>query len=693
MPGLTSFLLALGIITNASAQWQPTQGPYGGYIMSMTHTGAEVYAGTYTHGIYRSANNGDTWTAMNDGLPVNTTVNAIAISSSGLSIGTYAGVYRSGTLDTSWGPLNNGLGTTSVLALVAKESSLFAATGDQVFRSLDDGASWQAINNGLEEQDCSDCPGELYQTGCLLLKDSLLFMGTVSGVMRTGDNGDNWTAVNQGLDPTATWSVAALATNGNAVFAGMEGKVYRSYDNGDNWVQLATAWPVANILSLACTGTELFVGLWGEGIYRSIDDGNSWSEFNNNLVNRVPYVLEPTPSWLFCGTLNGGVSRTAQDVPDWSFANDGLVRAGVRTLCADGSDLLAGASGCGIYSLGSDSLSWTLSNTGITSGFIHSINHLEGETFAGTSIGLYRRASSSSPWTPAYPGLGNSVVTSMASQNGFLFAGSSNGIFRSAVGVLNWDTLGNAGTIYNVLDLLALDTVIYAATSHGIFRSTDNGINWTSMNLSSNTYVPSLTMKEGILLAGTWGGILRFNPVDQAWEPIINSLTGHACSAFATFDSLLVVGTDIGAFISQDNGVSWAEINQGLGEAPIASLAVFGGYLYAGLWDGGVWRRGRSDIHTEVSELSSPNEGLLLRGGPNPFNSTTNLRYTLSKPVPVALRIFDVRGVEVFSLGEKNLAAGLHQTTWNAQALPSGIYLCRLQAGDQVRTVRLVKVE
>ncbi len=64
---------------------------------------------------------------------------------------------------------------------------------------------------------------------------------------------------------------------------------------------------------------------------------------------------------------------------------------------------------------------------------------------------------------------------------------------------------------------------------------------------------------------------------------------------------------------------------------------------------------------------------------PNPFNSTTKLRFSLRENSNVKLSIFNLEGREITRLVEQELLAGQHQISWNADKLPSGIYFAQLK--------------
>jgi hypothetical protein len=65
---------------------------------------------------------------------------------------------------------------------------------------------------------------------------------------------------------------------------------------------------------------------------------------------------------------------------------------------------------------------------------------------------------------------------------------------------------------------------------------------------------------------------------------------------------------------------------------------------------------------------------------PNPFNSSIALRFELSADSELELKIFDISGREVAVLGTEHWALGEHSVVWEAEGMPSGIYIARLSA-------------
>jgi hypothetical protein len=80
---------------------------------------------------------------------------------------------------------------------------------------------------------------------------------------------------------------------------------------------------------------------------------------------------------------------------------------------------------------------------------------------------------------------------------------------------------------------------------------------------------------------------------------------------------------------------------------------------------------------------------------PNPFNPKTTLNFTLATAAEVNVSIYAVDGRRVVELVDEPMAAGPHSVTWTGlnaagNKVASGTYLCRIKAGDQEHTSRLM---
>lgn len=75
---------------------------------------------------------------------------------------------------------------------------------------------------------------------------------------------------------------------------------------------------------------------------------------------------------------------------------------------------------------------------------------------------------------------------------------------------------------------------------------------------------------------------------------------------------------------------------------------------------------------------------------PNPVNENASIRLTLQKEASVDMRIFNLTGQEILSLGKETLPSGSHVREIPARDLPAGIYMVRTYVSGQVYTSKMV---
>jgi photosystem II stability/assembly factor-like uncharacterized protein len=190
-----------------------------------------LFAGSGTGGaggVYRSSDEGSTWTGFGADQSILPAVNAVApdpTDASKVYVGTDAGAYatskkQDGTL--KW-VTNGALADRRVFALVvdpASASTLLAGTDAGLYQSVDAGLTWAAVS-GLQAT-------AIY----VLLFDpespSTVYAGTDSGVFRSLDRGSSWKATNPGLTDLAVDALSVASAAPPSLYAGtLGGSVFR----------------------------------------------------------------------------------------------------------------------------------------------------------------------------------------------------------------------------------------------------------------------------------------------------------------------------------------------------------------------------------------------------------------------------------------------------------------------------------
>ncbi len=78
---------------------------------------------------------------------------------------------------------------------------------------------------------------------------------------------------------------------------------------------------------------------------------------------------------------------------------------------------------------------------------------------------------------------------------------------------------------------------------------------------------------------------------------------------------------------------------------------------------------------------------------PNPFNSSTTIRFEIEETSYANLAIYNITGAKVATLVDGEMEAGVHSASWNADGFSSGVYYYRLtsDSGSQVKKMVFLK--
>ncbi|RPH92402.1 T9SS C-terminal target domain-containing protein [candidate division KSB1 bacterium] len=75
---------------------------------------------------------------------------------------------------------------------------------------------------------------------------------------------------------------------------------------------------------------------------------------------------------------------------------------------------------------------------------------------------------------------------------------------------------------------------------------------------------------------------------------------------------------------------------------------------------------------------------------PNPFNPTTTITFDIKESGNVSLRVFDVVGREVAVLADGFMNAGRHHAVFNAEGMPTGLYIYKISTNGYSATQKMI---
>ena len=101
---------------------------------------------------------------------------------------------------------------------------------------------------------------------------------------------------------------------------------------------------------------------------------------------------------------------------------------------------------------------------------------------------------------------------------------------------------------------------------------------------------------------------------------------------------------------------------------------------------------GGSFEYSEIvnAQVQTPTEYTLNQNYPNPFNPSTTISYSIPSSGFVKLKIFNSIGEEVKTLVNEIESAGVHEVTFNAINIPSGIYFYKIETGEFTSIKKMV---
>ncbi len=119
---------------------------------------------------------------------------------------------------------------------------------------------------------------------------------------------------------------------------------------------------------------------------------------------------------------------------------------------------------------------------------------------------------------------------------------------------------------------------------------------------------------------------------------------------------------------------------------------------YSRIPDGGLWQitetvtKGAANIgSTDVAaDPEVVKEFHLGQNYPNPFNPSTQISFTLPHAADVQIAVYNLAGQKVAELANGRMSEGLHQLTFDARALPSGVYLLTIESAVFSASKRMV---
>ncbi len=392
---------------------------------------------------------------------------------------------------------------------------LLVGTNDgQLFRSNDDGITWQRIKPGLQASGYAlgiihfdrEHPNVIY-IGSTQIKDAIsdatggaifvsenggdswreiqamrgrsirglvqsakdpnvLLVAARDGIYRSKDRGANWERITPDNDPELRnfHSVATDPRDTNIIFVGTTHLPWKTADGGLTWTRAGTKETGmiddSDIFCISIDGTNpdtMFMSACS-GIYKSSNASEKWTKIQGMpFTSRRTHVIYQHPSRpeiLFAGTTEG-LWYTKDGGQTWSMGGMSPRRQVINAVA--------------IHPEQPDRVYIGTEDNGIL------ISTDGGETFEASNLGFINRQIR--------------VVAHDRTERGRVYAGvifdgANGGFFVSEDSGLTWQQAGRGmgiSDVYTIHQSTEHPETLYAGTNHGLYRSDDRALSWTKV--------------------------------------------------------------------------------------------------------------------------------------------------------------------------------------------------------------------
>ena len=570
------------------------------------------------------------------------------------------------------------------VAYVAAVGNLWKDSPERgVYKTVDGGDSWELVlysdaNTGAIDlvMDPSD-PNTLFAAMYSRRRTAWGFNGAGpgSGIYRTVDGGATWTRLEEGLPDGDLGRIGLdiYRRDGNLIFATVEARrdqtgVYASTDGGDSWEKISATNPRPMYFSQIRVDPNdperIYVG--GQNLMRSDDGGRTFTEDGARNVHLDHHALwiDPNDSdHLLLGS-DGGISASFDRSESWRFYNNlpiaqfyeiGFDYRNPYWVCGGLQD---NGSWCGptntLDSQGVRNADWE--HVGGGDGFYvridptdpsvvyaesqnGAIRRLDTETGERTSIQPvprveldegsipkkeYASADDPDPETRQYRFNWNTPMVLSAHDPNTIYVGGQM-LLKSTDRGLNWTQISSDLTFdidrsqLPIMDVLPSDSmlarhdgvtfystvttlsesplnasVLYTGSDDGrVMGTQDGGGTWLDLtgdvdDLPSNTYVSRIVAsnaEEGRVYAafdGHYSGdfapyVYVSDDFGESWRSITSGLPQTSVNVLIEHPdegNLLFLGNEVGIFVSLNGGASWEPLMNGLPTVPVDDIRI-----------------------------------------------------------------------------------------------------------------------
>ncbi len=528
----------------------------------------------------------ESWSVMNNGYsPGNGRVNTIVFDSAHnntMYVGTPSGgLWRSYNFGVTYECLTDHLpilGVSNVCINPHDSNIIYLGTGDAyatdnytigVLKTTDNGQTWQSTGLSWPFQQMV----RLYRLYLHPVDTNILIATTSQGVYRTDDGGTTWSQRSSAL----MQSLIANPKNPDILY-GARSAIFKSTDKGLTWSFSNNGIPptgqVRRIeLGMSKADTSVIYALLAEqntnallGVYKSIQSRDSFA-----LVCDTPNILHGSED---------GSGSTGQGWYDLAIAVD---PNNVNIVYTGGVNIWKSVDGANSFQINSH---WVYSNPNVP--YVHADIHYLGfwfnRLYSGNDGGVHFTANGGNTWVDQSMGLGITQIyrlsTSATNPDIIHFGAQDNGSMRY-IPNQGWHQAFGADGMECVIDYTNPNIGVLSSQNGGLRISQDGfnslttfmqGVNEPSGWVTPFIIHPSNPLEYTVGRRTLW----RTQNRGQTWTaltPTDNQFI-NAIAQCKYDPATMYYSRSNRMWRTDDNGLTWIQVNFGLPNRPITSIAI-----------------------------------------------------------------------------------------------------------------------
>ncbi len=700
----------------------------------------KIIVGAPSGGIWRSTDGGQSWTTNTDDLasigisdikyaPSNGNIVYAATGDIDANDTYTHGILKSTDGGNSWNITSWAYNYTDkkktyrLLVHPTDPDIVYATTSLGFYKTIDGGTTWNRARVGIYK-DIEFKPGN----------PNTIYLATSTRVVRTTDAGVTYVNL-QSFSGSSRVELAVTADDPNYVYAlsaksadgGFNG-IYLSTDAGTTfnlkanspnvlgWNRSGTdsggqGWYDLSIDASPTNKNKVFIG--GINMWTSNNAGANWTMAAFWMGGSYPYVhadihtikYSPHGTTTLWACTDGGVSLSTDNGSTWNEKNTGLSVAQMYRL--GGSKTVANKVITGWQDNGSNLMttSWNFVLGG--DGMECIISHSDPMTiyasiYNGSLHRSYNGGSSFSEISGSISETGAWVTPYIMDDNNssLLLAGYTN-VWKTTNKGNSWSTISSWGTttINAIASAGTNSSNIWAANASNMYKTTDGGSNWSivSGNIGSGqvNYIAinkADPNKVWVCKSGFNSGQKVYQTLDggTSWTNISGTLPNYPVNTIVNApntDNGLYIGTDLGVYYYDSNLGDWIPFMKDLPNVIVKELELFeqDDKIRAATYGRGLWESKTYPFANSIKTNNSTNI-FDVNIYPNPAKDVVYIDFLSEIPNNYKLQIFNNLG----SIINHNTILNKSSNAVNISNLSKGIYFIKIYSDTQQSTHKLV---